>query len=545
MSNDGSNTILKLELELLTGPALDPIAVEPGTQATLGRSADSTFCLPDASVSRQHLKISPQNQQWLLTDLGSRHGTFLNGIKLTPQKATPTSQGDLLRIGPFKFRVHAGDKKPIQHTIAEPTITPGTIVESIPDRELHSLAHRRLSLLIEGSAKIYQAQTESELAHAVINLIRAGTGFPRAALLRWQGTVTQVEIMAFEDTQSQTADRFVFSQSLLQASADGSMAKLSRATQQDYGQSIAGLGILSALAAPLLMDNLVIGAIYLDSRAGENPPQPDAATFCYAVSQIASLALSSLKRIELAKRQAQLDEDLKIAQEAQAFLLPPPNATVGPLRYALRTQSGATVGGDLFDLIAIDETRTGICIGDITGHGIGAALIMTAILSHLRVTLAASADPAAAVTETNAYLTKHSSDRMFATLWVAVFDATTHELTYVDAGHGHWLIARADETKPDCPTTRTNLMAGIIADFEFAAEKTKLNPDDRLILYSDGIVEQSNHHNQRFEEESLEKIIANSHSIQNDIDQTFAALQEFTGSHQFDDDTTIASIEIH
>lgn len=309
------------------------------------------------------------------------------------------------------------------------------------------------------------------------------------------------------------------------------------------GHSIVGLGISSALCAPLMVDSAVVGAIYLDSRDGEVSPQPDAASFCHAVSQVASLALSSLKRIELARRQERLDADLSIAQEAQSFLLPAPGGTVGRLRYALRTCAGSEVGGDLFDIFDIDDHRTGICFGDITGHGIGAAILMTAVLSYLRATLANCGDPAAAVTETNAYLARHSSDRMFATLWVGVFDATESTLSYIDAGHGHWLVCTAGAA-PARPKLPGGMIIGVQPDLEYSGACLELRPGDRLILYSDGLVEQPNTENEQFGNARLRDVIAGSGAIDDDVAGIFAALEEFAGSSSFADDTTIASIEV-
>lgn len=541
MSDDARSR--SFSLEPIAGPAIDPIVPEPDSQTLLGRATECDVCLLDENISRRHVVVFSRDGQWMVTDLGSRHGTFLNGIRLDPHKPTSIDHDDLLRLGPFMFRVDSAAMTERALATTVTTVAPGTIVESVSVRELDSLAHQRLTLMIEGCATIYQAATEVELAEAVIKLIMSGTGFPRAALLRWGRSPEQVEIIAFHDRQDETSKGFVFSRSLLQASATGCVARLSRGEDHNYGHSITGLGISAALCAPLIVDSAVVGAIYLDSRIGEVLPLPDTASFCLAVSQVASLAISSLKRIEMTRRQERLDADLSIAQEAQSFLLPAPEGTVGRLRYASRTCPGSVVGGDLFDIFSIDDHRTGICFGDITGHGIGAAILMTAVLSHLRATLMNCGDPAAAVAETNAYLSRHSSDRMMATLWVGVFDATECTLRYVDAGHGLWLVCTAGAA-PVHPKSSGGMIIGIQPDLEYSAECLELKPGDRLILYSDGLVEQPNSENERFDNSRLRDVIAGSGSIDDDVAGIFAALEEFTGRSSFADDTTIASIEV-
>jgi len=534
-----------LHLVSVAGPSIDLIVLSPGTRSLLGRSATCDVCLHEPSVSRQPVAIESRDGQWFATDLGSSHGILLNSLPLSPHKPTPLGQGDLLGIGPFLFRVQLGATSPREMATMVQRDAPGTLVQTVPRREFDSIAHRRLSLIIEGCAAIHQAATEAELARAVVRLMIAGTGFPRAAMLRWDGSLEHVEIIASHapiSPASSPASPIVFSQSLLQTAAAGEMARLSHGEgQANHGQSIAELGITAALCTPLIVDSVVVGAVYLDARGGEGAPQPDAASFCRAVSQVAGVALSSLKRIELAARQRHLDADLEIAREAQSFLLPEPHGEVGPLRYASRSSPGAAIGGDLFDIFEVDANRTGICFGDITGHGIGAAVLMSAVISHLRATLSNGGDPAAAVGEVNDYLVSHSSSRMFATLWVGVYDEAEGLLSYVDAGHGHWLVCKPGDA-PTCPRTMRGLM---MPGFAYTTAHLELKEDDRFVLYSDGIVEQPDARNDRFEIDRLIEVVAASGSIAADVAGVFSALQTFSGTDTFMDDTTLASIQVH
>lgn len=520
-----------------------PVVVDSDQPILMGRATECDVCLSDASCSRRHLILTRRDDRWSIEDLDSRHGTFVNGVRVGANKQVPIRHGDMLRAGTTTFRVDLVTAAPRTLAAMETSVSPGTIIEAVAPRELESLAQQRLALLIEGCSALYEARTESELAEAVVSLIMAGTGYPRAAMLSWAQCPDEVEIVGFRDGREATADGFVFSRSLLRAVEGGQMARLSRSDLGQWGQSIAGLGIAAALCAPLIVDSVVVGAIYLDSRAGETRSQTDAPGFCHTVAHIASLALCNLKRLELAQRQEQLDADLTIAQEAQSFLLPKASGVVGAVRYASRTRPGSVVGGDLFDIFPIGEGRIGICFGDITGHGIGAAILMTAVLSHLRASLTNCGHAGAAVTETNAYLVAHSADRMFATLWVGVLDVAEGSLEFVDAGHGHWLICPNGGT-PRCPDSPGDLIIGVQPGLVYSQARIEFRPGDRLILYSDGLVEQPNREGDRFGTARLVDVIAGSDSIDRDVSGVFAALETFTGSDRFADDTTIASIEV-
>src|SRR5262245_54053902 len=96
-------TAAPIKLEPLTGPSVTPIVVPPDRPFRLGRHSTCDAPLPDQTVSRNHLLVEFRAGSWLVSDLESRHGTFLNGAKLNAGEPTPIREGDLLRIGPWTF----------------------------------------------------------------------------------------------------------------------------------------------------------------------------------------------------------------------------------------------------------------------------------------------------------------------------------------------------------------------------------------------------------------------------------------------------------
>jgi sigma-B regulation protein RsbU (phosphoserine phosphatase) len=309
------------------------------------------------------------------------------------------------------------------------------------------------------------------------------------------------------------------------------------------GQSIVSLDIHSAICAPILLDASVVAFLYLDSRGAEPAGARDAGGFCQAVSRLAGLALSNLKREELVRRQRQLEGELMAAREAQEFLLPESSGTIGHLRYVLDTRPGRVVAGDLFDVFAIDDDRVAVCCGDVAGQGVGAGILMTAVLSLLRGAVPRFADPAGAVSEVNRAIAERTPDDRFVSLWIGVFDRTCGEVRYVDAGHGHWLVKRTG-AEPVRPEGGGGLLVGIDPRFAYVSDTFSLDPGDRVVVYSDGVVEHRSASGEEFGSRRLIGLVAGSNRPESDVEETMKALIAFIGGMSLKDDTTIASIEV-
>ena len=508
----------------------------------IGRSRDADVCLPDASVSRRHASLVKREGQWFVTDLGGRHGTTINGVRVEPNQPAVAAEGDFIRIGPYTFRLSFGPSRPSTMARTDHGIAADTIVERVSNREIGSLAQRRLELLCDGAVTIHQASDEDRLALAVVQLALAGTGFHRAAILRPTGSSEQVEVIASRDLKASQGEEFSFSRSLLAEASSGHIARLSKKGGEQLGQSIERLGIVSALCAPVILDNSVVGYIYLDSRESEQQGYADAVGFCHAVSRLAGLALSNLKRGELQQRQSRLMEDLKGAREAQDFLCPEGEGTFGRLRYAMKSHPGRFVAGDLFDIYDLEGGKVGICFGDVTGQGVAAAIHMTAVLSSLRAALARYGDPSRAIKDVNRYIAERSPDHMFVSLWVGVFDTAKSILSYVDAGHGHWFTKHGSDP-PVVAEKPGGLLVGIDPEYPYEPKAMTLRPRDRLIIYSDGIIEQTNPGGEAFEKSRAIEVLQHTGSAAEDVSALFDAVQEFA-VFNLDDDTTVASIEL-
>lgn len=541
-----------LRLELVAGPTVElpAIAAESGAEIIVGRSHQCGLALMEETVSRHHASISWRRQRWVISDLGSRHGTFLNGVRLQSEQIAELVDGDLVRIGPWTLRVHLGEHRTTYASTVDDTARASGRIEPVRVEHTVRLAQHRLNLLIDCAAAITSAANEKALADAVVESSLAGSGFERAAMIRTHAGSEEVEILAHQTRSGSgskgTSDQFTFSRSLVRAASSGQMARLaSDMAEAPLGASVMELGITAALCAPIMLGESVAAFLYLDLRnagSAKGGAAPDAASFCQAVARLCGLALSSLKRVDLERRQAKLEHEVKAARAAQILILPPEQGEVGPLRYAMRVRPGRYVAGDLFEAIELDDHRAAICIGDVAGHGIAAGVLMAAAQAHLHAALLRDGDPAQAVNAVNRFIAHRTHSAKFISMWVGVFDLEDRALTFVDAGHGYWMHKPAD-----AEACRVNyeggIPVGIDGGFVYKAERMTLGPRDRLILYSDGVIEQRNPEGKQFSHERVAQFISHDVAPDDDVMAVIKAVEDFAARTELDDDTTVASIE--
>lgn len=586
-----------LWLDPVVGPPIPSLTIDPAQPVVLGRASTCQVLLADESVSRRHAQIHRTDGRWFITDLGSRHGTHVNAIQLPANGGAPLQVNDLVGLGPWTFRVRLGEQTHASHITTDDRLMGAERVERVHERELAAITHNRLNLLMKYAAEIAGVSDEATLAREVVSAAVEGTGFPRAAILRdvgvpaaptEQGSVEgpqMIEIICERgpqefvqgpqqgDAGSEPRGISKFSTSLIRAARTGEIAILTADSPMQGGASVISLGIRTAMCAPIAIGGAINLFLYLDARQGESGGargvmggfgaggpggvQKDAAAFCQALAKMFGLAIGNIRRKELEERQAQLERELDAAREAQALILPPQEGGIRGVRYAMRMKSGRYVAGDLFDVVDLDEDRpansppTGrvaVFLGDVAGKGIGAAILMATAQTHLNTSLRVLKDPALAISEVNRYVCSHASRGRFISLWLGVFDPATGDVWYVDAGHGHWLVASGGaEGKPAHVRhieSEGGLLLGVDRDYPYVAEHMKLAPGDRVVIFSDGVVEQPCPEGDMFGMNMTIEALQPSTDCAMDVSALFDAVFAFAQTDSLKDDTTVASVRI-
>src|SRR5438445_10265250 len=205
------------------------------------------------------------------------------------------------------------------------------------------------------------------------------------------------------------------------------------------------------------------------------------------------------EKLESERRAAQ---ELEIAKQVQARLFPQRLPPLKTLDYAGICIQARAVGGDYYDFLDLGRERLGLVIGDISGKGIAAALLMANLQANLRSQCAIAIEqPEQLLQSVNRLFYENTADNAYATLVYAEFDATTGRLRYANCGHLPGLLLRADDTVERLPSTAPVL--GLFSDWNCSTGQRQLLPGDLFAIYTDGITEAFNPLEQEFREDRL------------------------------------------
>lgn len=567
-----STQVHPIWLEAHAGPPVRAMVATPKDYAgpiSIGRSPSVTWTLadPEGVVSRQHCELTldlAAPDPWHLTDTSSRHGTFINGARLTPGAPTPLRHGDLLRLGPWTLRVRVGEGEPkrLARTSDDRRFTT-SLVHALGEFELAPNTEQRLGLLMTCAGLFGACKSHEEIYRAVVHALVKGAGLPRCAILALRGE-EDVEVLAASGADAAGG----FSRSLLMGAAEPSPAGKTvilhpghAMGDHEFGQSIVTLEISAALCTPIVLESAgqsrIVAFAYLDMRGGarggqSQPISPEAAGFCQAIARLAGLALGNLERARREEEERQRLSELHAARDMQRIIMPLPAGRVAHpgaacVEYYMASVPGRLVAGDMFDFFAIGECKAGLLLGDVVGKGVAAGIVMSNLQAHLSRLLRQTADPGQTLSEVNGLMADYAQRvsnetghaTLFASLFACVFDLRERTLTYADAGHGYAFM-RSAAGKAERPFMLGGTPLGIARDMEYGAATIPMQPGSSVCVVSDGVVEQQNGQREMFGVERVLEALDRHDAPAAQVGDVLAALKAHAGHNDFADDVTIA-----
>lgn len=295
--------------------------------------------------------------------------------------------------------------------------------------------------------------------------------------------------------------------------------------------------IHSVLCLPLLLRGELIGILTLyNKRGGGGFTENDSRI----LSIIAANAAQIFENTNLIKQTSRMEEQLNLAAEIQANLVPDTPPQLEGYDIAGSSTAAQNVGGDYYDWIPIDDTHLAVCLGDVSGKGLPASLIMANVQATVRGQTVIDSQPNERIARSNTLLCRSIDDEHFVTMWYCVLDAEAHQLIYCSAGHEHPFLVSADG---GCRRLdQGGLALGVFENIEYEQQTVGMQPGDVLVVYSDGVTDATTVADEAFGEERLQSVIVENctNPAQAIVGAIISAVENHAGNaDQFDDLTVV------
>lgn len=264
--------------------------------------------------------------------------------------------------------------------------------------------------------------------------------------------------------------------------------------------------------------------------------------FIQTLTNIVVMAIENKRMAREQVKQARLKKELEVASEMQRLLFPADLPSNKRMDISAKYIPRHEVGGDYYDFIPLGDDQFIICIADVSGKGISAAMLMANFQATLRTVFNYQRfDLEFLIRELNTKVMQNAKGEKFITFFVAQYNATTRELTYVNAGHNQPFITTGKEVKL---LDIGSVGLGMFDEMPFVqVGKEILRPNTTLVLYTDGVVELEDERNQPFELDNLVRLVHNFYrlSMEDMNNLIFSKLDEWRGSRKLVDDTAVFS----
>ncbi|HUP45036.1 MAG TPA: SpoIIE family protein phosphatase [Thermoanaerobaculia bacterium] len=461
---------------------------------SIGRASDCSIPIKDRYLSRRHAEIIHVDGSWLLKDLGSVNGTYLNGTRV--ERDVALKPGDRIRLGDteivFETPEHNTDRYlAVADTAERPSIA--IPIQEIQKGGLRSGDVERLQTLNILAQDLIEDRPMHELFGFIVERVMEHLRPSRAALalLAPDGqSFAQVEVRRSDrnDDSELTISKTLLS-SIVEEKKALALMDVSSDEKLSSAKSIVMQGIRSILASPVMIGNSVVGLLYVDYLFAQRAISADDVRL---VGQIAGFAAKKLETTQLREEAIEkrlMDEELKTASSIQRRLLPAAPAGIDGYSFAGRNQACRTVSGDYYDFAVRPDGRVYFVIGDVSGKGVTAGLMMAGLQVAFRIFSKNDPDPATLVTQLNLALREILPRSKFVTLFLGRLDTTTGVVEYANAGHTPPLWVRRHAVEE---IVAGDLLLGVVSAAEYVNRRIQLEAGDSLVLFTDGVSEAQN-----------------------------------------------------
>jgi serine phosphatase RsbU (regulator of sigma subunit) len=491
---------------------------------TIGRSARNDLCIPDPFASRVHAEVRREGDEYLLQDLGSANGTLYNGA--TVQGVIPLTAGGRIQIGETEIIFDDGTYNSSMGATmitdnSDASLPEATIALASGDRTTSGLLEAiegartkpeeiarvsgatsaaaaatakhgdLLALISKVGITLLASATLSETLEQIVSLVFEAVPADRCLIMMRDEAAEdlRVAVARLRDRVGEVGEIRV-SRNVLDEVVIRGKSVLTSDAQHDprfASGTVVLQGVRSVLAVPLGVSEKVFGIIYADSPIAEGRFTEDHLKVLTTLASVAAIRVENTRLVEERLERERLERELALASEIQQRFQP----TAPPIISGYELQGISfpcyEIGGDYYDFIERDDGRLVIALGDVSGKGTAAALLMSSLHAAVHAQSGSHDSLVATISAVNRYLADNIPANRFVTLFYAELDPESGALAFLNAGHNPPLIVHSAGTVEQLASG--GLPLGIKRDADYREGRTQLQPGDVLVIYSDGVTE--------------------------------------------------------
>ncbi|HEV8133996.1 MAG TPA: SpoIIE family protein phosphatase [Pyrinomonadaceae bacterium] len=547
---------------------------------TIGRSARNDLCIPDPFASRVHAEVRREGDEYVLQDLGSANGTLYNGG--TVQGVIPLTAGGRIQIGETEIIFDDGTYNSSmgatmitdnsESSLPEATIalasgdrTTSGLLEAIegartkPEEVATSSGGKAatatktakqgdlLALISKVGITLLASATLNETLEQIVSLVFESVPADRCLIMmRDQGSEDlRVAVARLRDRVGEVGEIRV-SRNVLDEVVIRGKSVLTSDAQHDprfASGTVVLQGVRSVLAVPLGVADKVFGIIYADSPIAEGRFTEDHLKVLTTLASVAAIRVENTQLIEERLERERLERELALASEIQQRFQPTAPPTVPGYELQGISFPCYEIGGDYYDFIERDDGRLVIALGDVSGKGTAAALLMSSLHAAVHAQSGSHDTLVATISAVNKYLADNIPANRFVTLFYAELDPGSGSLSFLNAGHNPPLIVHAAGTVEQLASG--GLPLGIKRDADYREGRTQLQLGDVLVIYSDGVTEACSPSGEEFGPTRLYEVVSRNieASAAGIRDRIESSLTKFSQGTSAADDITLVIVK--
>ena len=522
------------------------------TPFLIGRQPDNSLVLRDNRTSRAHARIVQENGSYIIEDLNSRHGTFVNGHRIERHTLSNADRIEFGVEGSYQITVSLGRgsiSKMMDHMASSSSIHMG------------ENALGKLRSLVEVARAVHNSLSTQEVLTAVIDAALAVTQCERGFLLLTKNKELEFAVARDRDGKPLDPSELRVPRSVIQKALHTRRELLSMSFDPLSGQnlemSVAQLELRSVVCLPLVQvrsgnqsetritstSDVTVGLLYLDSRMTPADLSAGNRELLQTLAMEASTILENARLIEEERAKLKIESELKIARDIQQGLLPSELPEAGWFRAAGSSTPSRQVGGDYYDVRRSSQDVWRAVVADVSGKGVSSALLAGFLQGAFQMSSSgAEGRPEAMLRQLNSFLLERTRGEKYATVFLLALHASGR-LEYINAGHCAPYLISPDGRLRKLHTT--GMPVGMLEEAVFEPNEMELQRGDKLVIYSDGLTESANAQGEFYESDRLRDCIRE--NAVKDANGLHAAVLEsldsFKGAVPSRDDVTILVIE--